>query len=158
MVAALGTSAGEQQLITGDGSAGCRVLQYGGRKYHMVQIRYLSAGGTDKVRVRLCGVVVTFQPVDHADRLDNAFFLEHANVPVDRSKAQIGEIRLQLLVDPFGSRVGFGVTNTFQDRVTLFAVFSRSFHVHLLFNNNSYYDCYSSTAFAVCKEENKNYF
>ena len=111
MVAALGTSAGEQQLITGNGSAGCRVLQYGGRKYHMVQIYHLSAGGADKMCVWLRGVIVAFQPVDNADGLDHILLFKHGNVAVDRTQTQIGKAGLQLPVDPFGGGMALGASD-----------------------------------------------
>lgn len=83
---AAGADAGELQLVAGDGAAcGLGFLYYGGGEDHIVQVRYLAALGADKMGVGGGGEIVPLQAIDYADGLDDALFLEHGNVPVDRS-------------------------------------------------------------------------
>ena len=156
--AAPGTDSGELQLIAGDAASGSCVAENFGRQDNAVQIQYLSALGADEMGVRRSGKIVALQPIDHADGLNDSFFLEHGNVPVDRTQTQVGEVRLQLLVDPFGCGVALGIADTVQNSVAFFAVLSDSFHVHLLVDNDYYYGYHFSTDFLACKEEKSKNF
>ena len=135
---AVGAGARKLQLVAGNCAAGCRnVFQYRSGQYHRVQIQYLTAAGADKVCVGFGGTVKVLQSVDDADGLDGSLFAEHGDVAVDGAKAQIRDLRLQLLVDPFGAGVALGPTDAVEDCVSFSAVFSCSFHVSLQINNSS---------------------
>ena len=123
LIAAFGTDADKLQLIGCDNTAGCRFLQNGCRKNYFIQVCHLPADGADKVRMGICVDVIAFQPIDNTDGLDDAFLFEHGDVPIDGTKAQVGEVWLQLLIDPFGGGVALGSADTIQNGVPLFTVF-----------------------------------
>lgn len=46
--------------------------------------------------------VITLEPIDDTGGPDDALAPEHGQIAVDRSEGEIGDIRLELRVDPFG--------------------------------------------------------
>ena len=150
---AAGADTGELQLVAGDGTAcGLSFLHHGGREDHIIQVHDLAALGADEMGVGGGGEIVPIQSIDHADGLDDALFLEHGNVPVDRSQTQIGELRLELLMNPFSSGMALGLADAVENGIALFTLFSDWLHKHLQINNNSYYNYNSSTGDGLCKE------
>ena len=128
---------GELQLVAGDRAAGeaFRLRDGRGCELDALQIHHTSAVGADEMGVGCGVVVVTLQPIHHADGLDAAVLLEHGDVPVDGTQAQVRDLRLQLLIDPFSAGVALGPTDAVENGITLSAVLSGSFHVSLQSNS-----------------------
>ena len=111
----------------------CDLIQRGFGELEPIQIADCAAGAAYEVRVRIGAEVEMLKPVKHADGIDRALGFEHRKVAVDRRQRQVGDLRLQLGVDPFRGRMARRAAQTFQDRVALAAVLSDSGHLKTSF-------------------------
>ena len=109
-----------------------------------VEIFHINDASTvaaDEMDVWVCVKIEMLITTVNPHRIDQPFLLEHGQVPVNRTQGEIGDLGLELGVDPFGGRMGCRTSHAFQNGIALFAVLSGRHHYHLL-NNNDYYFCY----------------
>ena len=95
---------------------------------------------TVQMRVGVGAGVEPLLPAEHADAHRVALFGEEAQVPVHRAEAQVGIVRLELLVELLRGGVGGRRCEGFEDDLPLFAVFAcghRSTSLHI--SNKNYY-------------------
>ena len=79
-------------------------------------------------------------PAEHADAHRVALFGEEAQVPVHRAEAQVGIVRLELLVELLRGGVGGRRCEGFEDDLPLFAVFACGHRsTSLQISNKNYY-------------------
>ena len=93
-----------------------------------------------QVGVWLCAGVEPLLPAEHADAHHVALFGKQAQVPVHRAEAQVGIVRLELLIQLLRGGVGGRRGEGFEDDLPLFAVFA---------------DGHRSTSFDI---SNRNYY
>ena len=93
-----------------------------GGRVNLLHVDHRAAVGADEVGMGGGLPVEAFIAVHDADGGDNALPLERGKIAVDCAKGQVRDLRLELRVDPFRRRMSRRGTDTFQDRVALFAV------------------------------------
>ena len=79
------------------------------------QVNDRAAGAADEMPVWGDIAVVAILAIHAADDLHRAFAAEASQIAVHRGQRQIGDLRLQLGVDPFGRRVALGGAQALQD-------------------------------------------
>lgn len=72
--------------MDGPAETGFRLMDDLTGKCNFFQIQNLVTAGTDEVGMRYCIIIVSLQPIDNADGLDDAFFLKHGDIPIDSTK------------------------------------------------------------------------
>ena len=85
-----------------------------------------------QVGVGLCAGVEPLLPAEHTDAHHVALFGKQAQVPVHRAEAQVGIVRLELLIQLLRGGVGGRRGEGFEDDLPLFAVFACGQSKHLL--------------------------
>ena len=91
-------------------------------QFQAVQIRHTAALRTDKVSMDFCSPIEALLTVDNPYTLDNSLFLEEQQIAVDSAEAQVWMLRLQRLIQPFGSRMTVRLLNHLKERLSLFAI------------------------------------
>ena len=94
-----------------------------------LHIDHSAAAVTDEVGVGFGGCVESLDTLDDSHGGDHALLLKCREVAVDRPQGEVGDLGLQLSIDPIGAGVRCRGTDTFQDCISLLAVlFHRRSH------------------------------
>lgn len=149
--------AGELQLVAADLSAEAafRLIDNPLRELNLIEVQDLMTLGADEVSVGRSVIVVPLQAVDHADGLDDPLFLEHGDVPVDGAKAQIRDLRLELLINPISRGVTFCAADALENGITLFAALFHPFHVPPFLRTILVYSLILTQSVSFVKRQNK---
>ena len=95
---------------------------------------------TVQVRVGVRAGVEPLLPAEHADAHHVALLGKQAQVPVHRAEAQVGIVRLELLIQLLRGGVGGRRGEGFEDDLPLFAVFACGHRsTSLQISNKNYY-------------------